>query len=62
MVRALRGFPQVARIHTTNGRWDLIAELEVETLAAFSHALDAIRQIEGIAATETSLLLATQKM
>lgn len=62
VVRALRGFPQVARIHTTNGRWDLIAELEVETLAAFSHALDAIRQIEGIAATETSLLLATQKM
>ena len=62
VVRALKGFPQVAAIHTTNGRWDLIAELEVETLEAFSRALDAIRELEGIASTETSLLLATQKL
>ena len=62
VVRALKGFPQVAAIHTTNGRWDLIAELDVETLAAFSAALDAIRQVEGIASTETSILLATQKL
>ena len=61
VVRVLKGFPEVAAVHTTNGRWDLVAELEVETLAAFSHALDRIRQIEGIAATETSILLATQK-
>lgn len=62
VVKALRGFPEVAALHTTNGRWDLIAELEVDTLAAFSHALDRVRQIEGIAATETSILLATQKL
>ena len=62
VTRALRGFPEVAAVHTTNGRWDLVAELDVETLAAFSAALDRIRQIEGIASTETSILLATQKM
>ena len=62
VVKALRGFPQVDRIHTTNGRWDLVAELDVETLAEFSRTLDDIRQIEGIAATETSILLATQKL
>ena len=62
VVKALRGFPEVSAIHTTNGRWDLIAELDVETLAEFSRTLDAIRQIEGIASTETSILLATQKM
>lgn len=61
VVRALRGLPEVAAVHTTNGRWDLVAELEVETLSAFSDALDRIRQIEGIASTETSILLATQK-
>ena len=61
VIKALRGFPEVAAIHTTNGRWDLIAELEVETLEAFSAALDALRQIEGIASTETSILLATRK-
>jgi DNA-binding Lrp family transcriptional regulator len=62
VVKALRGFPEVSAIHTTNGRWDLVAELDVETLAEFSRTLDAIRQIEGIASSETSILLATQKL
>lgn len=62
VVKALKGFPEVAAVHTTNGRWDLVAELEVENLGAFSAALDRIRQIEGIASTETSILLATQKL
>lgn len=62
VVQALRGFPEVDKIHTTNGRWDLVAELDVENLSEFSRTLDEIREIEGIASTETSLLLATQKM
>jgi DNA-binding Lrp family transcriptional regulator len=62
VVRALKGFAEVAAIHTTNGRWDLVADLEVEGLPEFSQALDEIRQIEGIASTETSILLATRKM
>lgn len=62
VVKALKGFPEVAAVHTTNGRWDLVAELDVESLGAFSQALDRIRQIEGIASTETSILLATQKL
>ena len=62
VVRALKGFPEVAAIHTTNGRWDLVADLDVENLAQFSRTLDQIRQIEGIASTETSILLATQKL
>jgi DNA-binding Lrp family transcriptional regulator len=61
VVKALSGLPEVDKVHTTNGRWDLIAELEVETLADFSRALDRIRTIDGIASTETSLLLATRK-
>ena len=62
VVRALRGFPEVDKVHTTNGRWDLIAELDTATLADFSRTLDQIRLIDGIASTETSILLATQKM
>lgn len=62
VVRALRGLPEVAAIHTTNGRWDLVAELDTATLADFSRLLDRIRTIDGIASTETSILLATQKM
>jgi DNA-binding Lrp family transcriptional regulator len=58
VVQALRGLAEVGTIHTTNGRWDLVAELDTATLGEFSRALDQIRMIEGIATTETSLLLA----
>ncbi len=62
VVRALQGFAEVVAIHTTNGRWDLVAELDTDSLAAFSAALDEIRRIPGIAATETSILLATTRL
>jgi len=59
VLKALRGVPAVVAAHTTNGRWDLVAELETDDLPSFSNALDAIRRIQGVAATETSLLLKT---
>ena len=46
-------------MHIINGRWDFVAELDTADLAEFSGALDAIRLIEGIAGSETSLLLKT---
>jgi DNA-binding Lrp family transcriptional regulator len=58
---ALGGVPEVGAVHTTSGRWDLIAELEAESLEAFSRALDHIREIKGITTTETSLLLETRR-
>ncbi len=61
VIAALRGFPEVTAVHTTNGRWDLVAELEAESLAAFSRALDRIRDTKGIATSETSLLLETRR-
>jgi DNA-binding Lrp family transcriptional regulator len=51
----------VTVVHTTNGRWDLVAELETASLEEFSWALDAIRAIQGIATTETSLLLKSHR-
>jgi DNA-binding Lrp family transcriptional regulator len=62
VVKALRGFPEVDKVHTTNGRWDLVAELDTSDLREFSRTLDQIRLVAGIASTETSILLATQKM
>ena len=61
VLKALRGVPAVACAHTTNGRWDLVVELETADLPSFSNALDAIRTIQGVAATETSLLLKTMR-
>lgn len=62
VLRALRGHPQVVALHTTNGRWDLLAELRADTLEAFDTLLNAIRAIEGVANTETSILLSTHKL
>jgi DNA-binding Lrp family transcriptional regulator len=61
VLRALQGVPAVDAVHTTNGRWDMVADLSAADLGAFSAALDAIRAIDGIASTETSLLLQTSR-
>lgn len=62
VLRALRGHPNVMALHTTNGRWDLVAELRADTLESFDRVLNAIRRIPGIANTETSILLSTHKI
>lgn len=62
VLKALRGDPAVSALHSTNGRWDIVAELRAESLEAFDRVLGRIRQIEGISSTETSLLLSTHKL
>ena len=59
VIRALLGEPGVAALHDTNGRWDLLAELRVGTLANLSTVLERIRSIPGVSATETSVHLQT---
>ena len=61
VLRALRGDPAVAALHTTNGRWDIVAELRSDSLEAVDRVLSRIRLIDGISNTETSLLLSTHK-
>ena len=57
VVRALRGMPEVAEVHTTNGRWDLVVELAAEDLPGFDAVLRRIRAIDGVSNSETSLKL-----
>lgn len=60
VVTRLRGLPEMRAIHTTNGRWDLVAEIAARDLPAFDDTLRRMRLIRGIAATETNLLLSTR--
>lgn len=62
VLKALAGDPAVEALHTTNGRWDIVAELRADTLEAFDTVLGRVRLIEGIANTETNLLLTTRKI
>lgn len=54
---SLLGEPSVSALHATNGQWDLLAQLQVETLPALSAALERIRLIKGIRNSETSIHL-----
>jgi DNA-binding Lrp family transcriptional regulator len=59
---ALKGYAEVRALHTTNGRWDIVAELGTDTLERFDEVLREIRSIRGVANSETSLLLSTHKL
>jgi DNA-binding Lrp family transcriptional regulator len=61
VIRTLGGFPEVATIHTTNGRWDLVVELNTATLTELDAVLRRIRLVPGITGSETNLLLATPR-
>jgi DNA-binding Lrp family transcriptional regulator len=62
VVKLLRGDPAIQELHTTNGRWDLVAEIRADSLQTFDQVLSRIRLVQGISGTETSLLLATHKL
>ena len=61
VIRTLGGFPEIAQIHTTNGRWDLLVELSAASLTEFDVVLRKIRLVPGIIGSETNLLLSTQR-
>jgi DNA-binding Lrp family transcriptional regulator len=61
VLKALRGDPAVCTLYSTNGRWDIVAELRSDSLEAVDRVLGRIRLIDGISNTGTSLLLSTYK-
>jgi len=60
LIPLIQAEPSVRILHTTNGRWDLVAELETDTLIEFDRVLRRIRTIPGVANSETSLLLSSR--
>ena len=61
VIASLLGEPGVAALHDTNGRWDLLAELEVRSMGELSQVLERIRLVAGIRGTETNILLASYR-
>ncbi len=59
VIRKLRGLPEVHTLHTTNGNWDLVANIRAGSLAEFDRVLREVRMIDGVANSETSLLLSS---
>nr|WP_068084564.1 Lrp/AsnC family transcriptional regulator [Pseudovibrio stylochi] len=59
VVKRLRGMPELTKLHTTNGAWDLVAEVNTSSLAEFDRILREVRMIDGVLNSETSLLLSS---
>jgi DNA-binding Lrp family transcriptional regulator len=62
VIASLLGEPGAASLHDTNGRWDLLAELQATSLSELSQVLERIRLIRGISNTETSIHLQTYRL
>jgi DNA-binding Lrp family transcriptional regulator len=61
VIASLLGEPGVSALHDTNGRWDLLAEIEVGSMQELSQVLERVRLINGIRGTETSIHLASYR-
>jgi DNA-binding Lrp family transcriptional regulator len=60
VIRNLKGIRELVKIHTTNGSWDLIAEIRASDLQNFDAVLRVIRELDGVLNSETSILLSSQ--
>ncbi len=60
-MKRLTAIPEVRAVHSTNGTWDLIAEIGAATLESFDQVLFTIRRLDGVTRSETSLLLSTRR-
>ncbi|MFT7106685.1 MAG: DNA-binding Lrp family transcriptional regulator [Yoonia sp.] len=60
-MKQLQRMSQVQAVHSTNGTWDLIAEIGTQTLEQFDQMLFIIRRMDGVTRSETNLLLSTRR-
>lgn len=61
LIASLLGEPGRLAQHDTTGRWDLLAELQADAMAALSKLLERVRLTAGIRNTETSILLSSYR-
>lgn len=57
VIATLRKNPGFSAVNTTNGTWDLIAEIEVPNMNEFHRLVTGIRAMDGIAKSETHIFL-----
>ena len=47
-IAELRGYPEITALHTTNGAWDLVAEISCDDLQEFDALLTRLRGVKGL--------------
>lgn len=56
----LNSLPEVRRVHTTSGRFDLIVTLEAATTERLDETLDRIGEAKGVRSSESLIHLSTK--
>ncbi|WP_420548015.1 Lrp/AsnC family transcriptional regulator [Curvivirga sp.] len=56
-INSLKKIPGLSEVSTTNGKWDLIANVEVSTMQEINQLITDIRAMDGIRKSETFLQL-----
>ena len=57
VIKTLRKLPDIVSLYTTNGAWDLVANIETSNLPEFDQVLSRVREISGVLNSETCILL-----
>ncbi len=56
----LKSLPEIRRVHTTSGRFDLIITLEAVTTEKLDETLDRIGEAKGVISSESLIHLSTK--
>ena len=56
----LRSVPQVRRVHTTSGRFDMLVEIAAQNTAELDNILEEIGATKGIRSSESLIYLTTK--
>lgn len=59
VIRSLRGREEITALHSTNGSWDLVAELTAPSLGDLDQLLGFIRAIDGVRRSQTNIFLSS---
>ncbi|MER5171218.1 Lrp/AsnC family transcriptional regulator [Thioclava sp. GXIMD2076] len=57
VIHTLSRIEGVATVWSTNGKWDLVVDIRTQDLVEFDRVLRAIREVQGVMNSESSLLL-----
>ncbi len=60
VVAALKKRPEVRRIYSVNGPYDLFAEIAAPTLSDIDKALDALGEMDGVERTTSMIVLSVK--
>lgn len=59
VIQTLKRIPQLEKLHSTNGAWDLVAEIRASNLEEFDQVLREVRSTDAVLNSETSILLSS---